>query len=189
MPTRAFFWAPPTSVRRSSICRLRSHCGNATPSMRRSKRCPGCGGWGAGIRRRTRRAQTLSAALWARAWAARWSPGASSSPGERKRRRDRAYRRRRRGQLCGCGGRGHLESYASRTAITFSLMGDLKRGRTSVPARPSRPSSTAAMWPESGAVKSGVLAEAIKRGDELVTETITKRVGISGTDSPRSSTC
>jgi glucokinase len=35
------------------------------------------------------------------------------------------------GRICGCGGRGHLESYASRTAITFSLMGDLKRSRLS----------------------------------------------------------
>jgi glucokinase len=32
--------------------------------------------------------------------------------------------------------------------------------------------STAAMWPESGAVRSGVLADAIEMGDELVLETI-----------------
>jgi glucokinase len=76
------------------------------------------------------------------------------------------------GRLCGCGGRGHLEAYSSRTAITFSLMGDLKRGRESVLRDLAPELSTAAMWPESGAVRSGVLQEAILLGDPLVTETI-----------------
>ena len=78
------------------------------------------------------------------------------------------------GRLCGCGGRGHLEAYASRTAITFSLMGDLKRGRASVLRELAPDLSSAAMWPESGAVRSGVLEEAIELGDELVIETITE---------------
>jgi glucokinase len=78
------------------------------------------------------------------------------------------------GRLCGCGGRGHLEAYASRTAITFSLMGDLKRGRTSVLRELAPELSTAAMWPESGAVRSGVLQEAIEQDDQLVIETITE---------------
>ena len=76
------------------------------------------------------------------------------------------------GRLCGCGGRGHVEAYASRTAITYSLMGDLKRGRKSVLRELAPELSTAAMWPESGAVRSGVLADAIEMGDELVLETI-----------------
>jgi glucokinase len=76
------------------------------------------------------------------------------------------------GRLCGCGGRGHLEAYASRTAITFSLMGDLKRGRESILRDLAPELSTAAMWPESGAVRSGVLGEAVKLGDQLVVETI-----------------
>lgn len=76
------------------------------------------------------------------------------------------------GRLCGCGGRGHLESYASRTAITRSLMGDLKRGRDSILRELAPDLTTAAMWPESGAVRSGVLQEAVERGDELVIETI-----------------
>lgn len=76
------------------------------------------------------------------------------------------------GRLCGCGGRGHLEAYASRTAITFSLMGDLKRGRESMLRELAPELSTAAMWPESGAVRSGVLEEAVKLGDQLVIETI-----------------
>jgi glucokinase len=78
------------------------------------------------------------------------------------------------GRLCGCGGRGHVEAYASRTAITYSLMGDLKRGRKSVLRDLAPELSTAAMWPESGAVRSGVLADAIAMGDELVLETITE---------------
>jgi glucokinase len=78
------------------------------------------------------------------------------------------------GRLCGCGGHGHLEAYSSRTAITFSLMGDLKRGRKTVLRELAPELSTTAMWPESGAVRSGVLAEAIERGDQLVIETITE---------------
>ena len=78
------------------------------------------------------------------------------------------------GRLCGCGGRGHVEAYASRTAITYSLMGDLKRGRKTVLRDLAPELSTAAMWPESGAVRSGVLADAIAMDDELVIETITE---------------
>jgi glucokinase len=78
------------------------------------------------------------------------------------------------GRLCGCGGRGHLEAYCSRTAITLSLMGDLKRGRQSLLRELAPELSTAAMWPESGAVRSGILQEAIVRGDQLVMETITE---------------
>ncbi|GAC1402415.1 MAG: ROK family protein [Chloroflexota bacterium] len=36
------------------------------------------------------------------------------------------------GRLCGCGGRGHLEAYASRTAIIRSVLGALRLGRDSV---------------------------------------------------------
>lgn len=78
------------------------------------------------------------------------------------------------GRLCGCGGRGHLEAYSSRTAITFSLMGDLKRGRETILREMAPELSTAAMWPESGAVRSGVLQRAIEQGDQLVIETVTE---------------
>jgi glucokinase len=53
-------------------------------------------------------------------------------------------------------------------------MGDLKRGRESILRELAPDLSTAAMWPESGAVRSGVLEEALKQGDELVTESITE---------------
>lgn len=33
------------------------------------------------------------------------------------------------GRLCGCGGRGHLEAYASRTAIARVLLAEMGRGR------------------------------------------------------------
>lgn len=78
------------------------------------------------------------------------------------------------GRVCGCGGRGHLEAYASRTAMTRSLMGDLKRGRESVLRELSPDLSTSEMWPKSGAVRSGVLQQAIEMGDPLVIETISE---------------
>jgi glucokinase len=78
------------------------------------------------------------------------------------------------GRVCGCGGRGHLEAYASRTAMTRSLMGDLKRGRESVLRELSPDLSTSEMWPKSGAVRSGVLQQAIELGDPLVVETISE---------------
>ena len=36
------------------------------------------------------------------------------------------------GRHCGCGHRGCLEAYASRTAITKTLLGEMQRGRPSV---------------------------------------------------------
>ena len=74
------------------------------------------------------------------------------------------------GRLCGCGGRGHLEAYASRTAITKAIIGDLKRGRPSVLSELiGDPDEDA---PGGLAIRSGVLAKAVKQGDELATETI-----------------
>lgn len=73
------------------------------------------------------------------------------------------------GRHCGCGGRGHLEAYASRTAITRVLLAELHRGRSSVlsqqvPGTNAEPGGTA--------IRSGLLAKAVTGGDELVTETI-----------------
>jgi glucokinase len=76
------------------------------------------------------------------------------------------------GRLCGCGGRGHLEAYCSRSAITKSLLGDLKRGYASVlsdllpPAQDGPPGGTA--------LRSGILAKAVVSGDELVIETMSE---------------
>ncbi|MGH2559937.1 MAG: ROK family protein [Thermomicrobiales bacterium] len=76
------------------------------------------------------------------------------------------------GRLCGCGGRGHLEAYASRTAITKALLGELHRGRESIlrdllPASPKEE-------PGGAAIRSGILAKAVSQKDELVIETITE---------------
>ncbi len=73
------------------------------------------------------------------------------------------------GRHCGCGGRGHLEAYASRTAITRVLLAELHRGRSSVLADLVLRSNEE---PGGTAIRSGVLARAVTGGDELVTETI-----------------
>jgi glucokinase len=80
------------------------------------------------------------------------------------------------GRHCGCGGRGHLEAYASRTAITRTILGELKRGRTTVLTKlePSLEGGDG----DGSALRSGLLAKAMKEHDPLVTETLTE----AGTD-------
>lgn len=73
------------------------------------------------------------------------------------------------GRFCGCGGRGHLEAYASRTAITRWLLGELQRGRESQ-IRDSIDEQGDALG--GGAIRSGLLARAVKNGDDLATEAI-----------------
>jgi glucokinase len=76
------------------------------------------------------------------------------------------------GRICGCGGRGHLEAYASRTAITKVLLAELGRGRESilrnlVPApNEEEPGGTA--------FRSGILAKAVAEGDALAIDTLTE---------------
>lgn len=75
------------------------------------------------------------------------------------------------GRLCGCGGRGHLEAYASRTAITKAILGEIRRGRATV---------LKAMIEEGkdqeggGAIRSGILAKAVAEKDELAIEAVTE---------------
>ena len=73
------------------------------------------------------------------------------------------------GRHCGCGGRGHLEAYASRTAITRTLLGELNRGRASVLReilpREALPEATTAT---SLAIRSKQIAKAVEANDELV---------------------
>ena len=73
------------------------------------------------------------------------------------------------GRVCGCGGRGHLEAYASRTAMTRTILGELRRGRKSVVSEliPDLDPMDANV-----AIKSGVLRRAVKNKDEVVTETV-----------------
>ena len=72
------------------------------------------------------------------------------------------------GRLCGCGGRGHLEAYASRTAITRTLLGELKRGRTSVLTELLEGAMPDANTASSVAIRSKVIAKAVEVDDELV---------------------
>lgn len=73
------------------------------------------------------------------------------------------------GRICGCGGRGHLEAYASRTAMTKTILGELRRGRESevtklIPDLDPMDSTVA--------IKSGVLKKAVKKKDVVVCETV-----------------
>jgi glucokinase len=80
------------------------------------------------------------------------------------------------GRLCGCGGRGCLEAYASRTAITRAIMAEIHHGRPSVLA------DEAARQLKSGetVIRSGILAAAIQQKDELVIEIITEAANYLG---------
>lgn len=79
------------------------------------------------------------------------------------------------GRLCGCGGRGHLEAYASRTAITRVLLAELDRGRPSA--------LTALLDPEETgqALRSRQIAEAVAADDPLVLEVIGEAADLLGT--------
>jgi glucokinase len=69
------------------------------------------------------------------------------------------------GPICGCGHRGCVEALASRTAIERDIWAGIAQGRESlipeILKRDDKPRLT-----------SGVLAEALKRGDPLVAEVI-----------------
>ncbi len=69
------------------------------------------------------------------------------------------------GRICGCGGRGHLEAYASRTAIGLVLQAEMQRGRPTKLRDELKDGDTQ--------IRSKMLARAIDAGDELVTETLT----------------
>lgn len=80
------------------------------------------------------------------------------------------------GRICGCGGRGCLEAYASRTAITKAIMADIHHGRSSVLAddavRQLRQGETI--------IRSGILASAIQQKDELTIEIVTDAANYLG---------
>src|SRR5947209_6043507 len=80
------------------------------------------------------------------------------------------------GRICGCGGRGCLEAYASRTAITKAIMAEIHHGRSSILA------DDAALQLKEGetVIRSGLLAQAIDHKDELVTEIVTEAADYLG---------
>jgi glucokinase len=69
------------------------------------------------------------------------------------------------GRLCGCGGRGHLEAYASRTAITRVLLAELGRGRASALREELKEGETQ--------IRSGMIARALEQRDKLTLEALT----------------
>lgn len=75
------------------------------------------------------------------------------------------------GRICGCGARGHLEAYASRTAITNVLLGEMRRGRTTI-LRELLPDIDPVNPAGSGAIRSGVLKKAVDAGDEVVKDVV-----------------
>jgi glucokinase len=75
------------------------------------------------------------------------------------------------GRQCGCGGRGHLEAYASRSAITKVLVEEIKRGReTSLRAVLPNPLPEGA---EGTLIRAQMIAQAILDGDPLTVEAVT----------------
>jgi glucokinase len=68
------------------------------------------------------------------------------------------------GRHCGCGHRGCLEAYASRTAITRTLLGELQRGRPSVLRDLLDGAEPGA---DGAALRSGMIAQAVAAGDDL----------------------
>lgn len=80
------------------------------------------------------------------------------------------------GRLCPCGSRGCLEAYASRTAMTKAIMGEIHHGRESVLTRDAE----FQLKEGETIIRSGLLANALKQGDALVTEIITDSADFLG---------
>ena len=80
------------------------------------------------------------------------------------------------GRICGCGNRGCLEAYASRTAITKAIMAEIHHGRSSILAE------DAALQLKEGEtiIRSGLLATAISHGDGLTIEIVTEAADYLG---------
>lgn len=83
------------------------------------------------------------------------------------------------GRLCGCGGRGHLEAYASRTAITKVLLAELARGRQSG-LRDLLQDAGVDITVAGVQIRSGILARAEEAGDTLTLETLAEAADYLG---------
>ncbi len=80
------------------------------------------------------------------------------------------------GRLCGCGARGCLEAYASRTAITKAILAEIHHGRSSVLSQDAQ----SLLKEDDSIIRSGILAGAIQQKDELVTEIIAEAADYLG---------
>ncbi len=74
------------------------------------------------------------------------------------------------GRLCGCGGLGHLEAYASRTAVVRTILNAMHAGRFSALSEIAPNANP--QDPGGSGIRSGALASALASGDDLVTEMI-----------------
>jgi glucokinase len=74
------------------------------------------------------------------------------------------------GRLCGCGGQGHLEAYASRSSIVRAILGELRAGRQSVLSGAVAMGGAAA--PGGTAIRSKTIARAVAEGDRVAVEAI-----------------
>lgn len=70
------------------------------------------------------------------------------------------------GRICGCGKRGCLEAYASKTAMQNYIRQELRRGRSSVLSRSFESEE------EGGMLKKGELLRAYQEGDKLALEVL-----------------
>lgn len=80
------------------------------------------------------------------------------------------------GRICGCGSRGCLEAYASRTAITKAIMADIHHGRSSWLAE----EAAQQLLGGEAIIRSGLLAKALEQKDELTSEILTEAADYLG---------
>ncbi len=80
------------------------------------------------------------------------------------------------GRICGCGGRGCLEAYASRTAITHEILAEIHHGRASILSD----NSLGLLKEGDTVIRSGIIADAIQKKDELVIEVVTEAADYLG---------
>jgi glucokinase len=80
------------------------------------------------------------------------------------------------GRICGCGGHGCLEAYASRTAITRAILAEIRHGRPSMLSK-----DVQGLVKEGDTIiRSGILADAIQQQDELVIEAVSEAANYLG---------
>src|SRR3989440_2841533 len=80
------------------------------------------------------------------------------------------------GRICGCGSRGCLEAYASRTAITKAILAEIHHGRSSILAEDAQHQ----LKEGETIIRSGLLASAIEHNDALVIEIVTEAADYLG---------
>lgn len=80
------------------------------------------------------------------------------------------------GRICGCGGRGCLEAYASRTAITKAIMAEIHHGRSSVLTADAEKQ----LKEGDTIIRSGILASAIQQKDDLTIEVVKEAANYLG---------